>query len=100
LAIQKDAAVGGTLTPDPETTNKQHSKLLLNVFVSLLVIVIFTLMLYICCRWQAKAKHNAALKRVAEYEQRKRLEGLDEEGEYVMSSGSAEDDHRTEPMLP
>jgi len=100
LAIQVGAATGQALVPQPQTP-AEHTNVLMNVFVSLLVIVIFTLMLYVCCRFQAKAKHNAALRRVAEYEQRKRMEGVDDdEGEYVMSSGSGEHvDEKAEPML-
>jgi uncharacterized membrane protein len=61
----------------------------MNIFVLVSVAFIATLLLYVLCKCRQKSKHEAAVKRVALYEQRKRAE---EDGEYSMSSGSNEDD--------
>jgi hypothetical protein len=104
LALQVGASTGASLTPTPEAeTEVKKSKFLVNTFFGILVTIIFTMLLYVICRCHSRAKHNAAVKRVAEYEARKRFEA-EEEGEYVMSNGSQgsqEDnyDSRSEPML-
>lgn len=91
LAKQVGAGAGAEITPTPEADSAAKSTFLVNVFFGILVTVIFTMLLYVICRCHSRAKHSAAVKRVAEYEARKRLEA-EEEGEYVMSSGSQDDD--------
>lgn len=101
LALPMGAGTGATITPIPEAEEEvRKSKFLVNTFFGILVTIVFTMLLYVICRCHSRAKHNAAVKRVAEYEARKRLEA-EEDGEYVMSSGSQEDnyDSRSEPML-
>jgi len=94
LALQVDAAVGATIQPTPlvdfdDGKTKSGSKTLLNIFVIVSVAFIATLLLYVLCKCRQKSKHEAAVKRVALYEQRKKME---EDGDYTESSGSNEDD--------
>lgn len=103
LALQRGAGVGGQITPTPDEVVKppKTHKALKNMLVVLIVIVIGTLLLYAVCTYQAKAKNREAAKRVAEYEQaRKRLSGLGDEEDFVMSSGGNNNDDHSEPMIP
>ena len=72
MALQVGAGTGATITPTPEAEAAQKSRFLVNTFFGILVTIVFTMLLYVICRCHSRAKHNAAVKRVAEYEARKR----------------------------
>lgn len=107
LALQVAAGAGGNITPEPESKGrggdepvKKPHKALRNVLIVLIMIMCGTCCLYAICTHQAKSKNRAAARRVAEYESaRKRLDGMEEDAEFAMSSGGNNED-QSEPMIP